>query len=135
MLHISYLLFINYLLSQRSNKVVAKFKIDRFIQDLKYILIWTTLPGITEEGQKDLINMRCKFFNCYFTSNRSIFGDTRLFDVIVFNQQDVSKSSYDLPSVRTAYQRFVFAANDSADNYPVCDAVYDRFFNWTWTYR
>ncbi|XP_050682730.1 alpha-(1,3)-fucosyltransferase C-like [Leptidea sinapis] len=26
-------------------------------------------------------------------------------------------------------------ANNSADNYPVCDPSYDDFFNWTWTYK
>lgn len=132
--HMFYLLMFSYLVSQRSEKIIKIKRIDRFIVDMKHILLWTRLHTF-KDGQKEFIDHKCDFINCYLTVNRSLFSDLRYFDAIVFNVQDVSRDAGDLPSTRSLNQKYIFAANNSADNYPVCDHRYDDFFNWTWTYR
>lgn len=132
--HIFYLIMFSYLVSQRTYKVVKIKHIDRFIVDMKHILLWTQNAHF-KYGQEEFIQHNCGFINCYLTANRSLFGDLRYFDAIVFNVQDVSRDASDLPSVRSKNQKYIFAANNSADNYPVCDPRYDDFFNWSWTYR
>ncbi|KAI5639829.1 glycosyltransferase family 10 (fucosyltransferase) c-term domain-containing protein [Phthorimaea operculella] len=116
-------------------KIKTVIKLHRFIKDLRHVLIWTELPGVLYEGQKDLTDRRCAKYNCYFTRNRTLFGDLRYFDAIVFNLQQVIQGAEDLPKQRGYKQKYIFAANDSADNFPVCHKAYDSFFNWTWTYR
>ncbi|XP_049878843.1 alpha-(1,3)-fucosyltransferase C-like [Pectinophora gossypiella] len=133
--HLFYLSLFSFYLMKHSHKTVTIRQLDRFVQDLKHILIWTKLPGIEKEGQVELIDRRCDYWNCYFTKNRTLLEDMKYFDAIIFNAQEVSKGMKDLPKERGRTQKFIFAANDSADNYPVCDPVYDNFFNWTWTYR
>ncbi|XP_026317848.1 alpha-(1,3)-fucosyltransferase C-like [Hyposmocoma kahamanoa] len=132
--HMFYLLMFSYLVSQRSEKIIKIKRIDRFIVDMKHILLWTRLHTF-KDGQKEFIDHKCDFINCYLTVNRSLFSDLRYFDAIVFNVQDVSRDAGDLPSTRSLNQKYIFAANNSADNYPVCDHRYDDFFNWSWTYR
>lgn len=133
--HIFSLAFLSYFLSQDNINPIIQKKIPRYIQDMKHLLIWSTLPELKGYGQKHLIEKKCSSYNCYLTTNRSLFGDIRYFDGIIFNLQDVSKGTQELPKVRNKYQKYIFAANDSADNYPICDPVYDNFFNWTWTYK
>lgn len=132
--HIFYLLMFSYLVSQRSQKIIKIKRIDRFIVDMKHILLWTKLHDF-KDGQKQFIEHNCEFINCYLTVNRSLFNDIRYFDAIVFNAQEVSKGASDMPNVRSLNQKYIFAANNSADNYPVCDPRYDDFFNWSWSYR
>lgn len=132
--HIFYLFMFSYLVTQRSQKIIKIKHIDRFIVDMKHILLWTGIQSF-KNGQKEFIDHKCDFINCYLTVNRSLFSDIRYFDAIVFNLQDVSKDASDMPSVRSLNQKYIFAANNSADNYPVCDPRYDDFFNWTWSYR
>ncbi|XP_026751782.2 alpha-(1,3)-fucosyltransferase C-like [Galleria mellonella] len=135
LIHLICLIIISYIVTQRSVKIFTFKKLIRFLPDLKYILVWTSFYGIEEEGQTAFVRRECNFKNCYFTQNRSLFGDLRYFDVILFNAQDVSLSGNDLPSTRSVLQKYIFATNDSADNYPICSPSYDDFFNWTWTYR
>ena len=112
-------------------------KIERYLADMKHILLWTNVPGVDESGQRYFIKNRCEYLNCYFTTNRSLFPDLRYFDAIVFNAHDVSRHARftHLPQVRSLVQKYIFASNDSAHNYPVCSARYDDYFNWTWTYK
>ncbi|XP_072945711.1 alpha-(1,3)-fucosyltransferase C-like [Epargyreus clarus] len=133
--NVIYLIILGYLVIQRSHKTVMIKKIDRFLSDIKHILMWTKIPGLEDKGQRHFIDHKCTFLNCYVTTNRSLFGDLRYFDAILFNLQDISGDSVTLPVVRGVYQKYIFVANDSADNYPVCNPVYDNFFNWTWSYR
>ncbi|XP_004922633.2 alpha-(1,3)-fucosyltransferase C [Bombyx mori] len=135
LLHIVFIVLINYFISQKPTNFLKIKKITRFSSDLKHILIWTHLQNFKDSGQGDFINRKCRHINCYLTKNRSLFGDLRYFDAIVFNLQEVSSNEQDLPVARAPHQKYVFAANDSADNYPVCNGVYENFFNWTWTYR
>lgn len=133
--HILTLVFISYFLTRKNLHPIVQKKITRYLPDLKHLLIWSHLPGIKDFGQTHLIGKKCAVYNCYFTTNRNLFGDVRYFDAIIFNLHEVSKGSQELPKVRNRHQKYIFAANDSADNYPVCDSAYDYFFNWTWTYK
>ncbi|XP_032523049.2 alpha-(1,3)-fucosyltransferase C-like [Danaus plexippus] len=120
---------------RKSFKEVKITKIDRFVPDMKYILVWTNIYGIEEEGQKYFISKNCKHINCYITKNDSLFNDVRYFDAILFDGQDVSRDIIALPQLRSTMQKYVFVAKESSDNFPVCNKIYDNFFNWTWTYR
>ncbi|CAG4976310.1 unnamed protein product [Colias eurytheme] len=102
---------------------------------MKHILIWTDIQDLESNGQSYFIKRKCNYFNCYLTKNKSLFGDLRYFDLILFNLQDVSQDTQVLPYIRSNNQKYVFVANSSAHNYPVCDSIYDNFFNWTWTYK
>ncbi|CAH2087887.1 unnamed protein product [Euphydryas editha] len=133
--HIFIFILVTYLAILKSYQKVTIIKIDRFVPDIKNILFWTKIHGLEGEGQKYFIDKKCEFINCYFTTNKSLFDDLRYFDVILFNLQDVSSDTYILPVLRSSTQKYIFVANDSSDNYPVCNVVYDDFFNWTWTYR
>ncbi|PZC81327.1 hypothetical protein B5X24_HaOG212939 [Helicoverpa armigera] len=133
-LHLSILTLLSYFIKDQKPARIVK-KIGRYIPDMKHILMWTRVPGIDEDGQRYFISHGCEYINCYFTTNRSLFPDLRYFDAIVFNVQDVSRETKDLPKVRSIVQKFIFAANDSSDNYPVCSPVYEEYFNWTWTYK
>ncbi|XP_022823941.1 alpha-(1,3)-fucosyltransferase C-like [Spodoptera litura] len=132
--HVIILVLINYFIKNQKHIKIEK-RIERYIPDMKHILMWTKLSNVEVEGQRYFITHNCHLINCYFTSNRSFFMDLRYFDAIVFNVQDVSRQSSDLPEVRSIVQKYIFAANDSSDNYPVCSPVYDYYFNWTWTYK
>lgn len=132
-LQIVILVIISFYLNSRPGPPAKE--MPRFMQDLRHILLWTKIPGLDHEGQHTFMKRHCEELNCYLTTNKSLLGDIRLFDAIVFYVEDVAKSSANLPKVRSLTQKYIFAANDSADNYPVCDPVYDNFFNWTWTYR
>lgn len=132
--HFAMLTLVSYIIkNQKTIKTVKK--LERYAPDIKHMLMWTKLPGVEEEGQSYFINHNCDKINCYFTSNRSFFEDLRYFDAIIFNVQQVSQQIDDLPNVRSVVQKYIFAANDSADNYPVCNPKFDNFFNWTWTYK
>lgn len=132
-MHVFCIIMIRHSINECIIGTIILHKFERFFPDIKHILVWTDIHGISEEGQNHFITKNCEKINCYFTKNKSLFGDVRYFDAIVFNLQDLH-TAY-LPRVRGVNQKYIFVANDSADNYPVCDPVYDDFFNWTWTYR
>lgn len=134
-MNIMCLIFICYYLNRISFNPIIKKKLQRHLSDIKYLLIWTKIHDIIENGQKNFIEKGCSKFNCYFTRNKELLGNIRTFDGIIFNLQDVSEGIQSLPRERSYNQKYIFAANDSADNYPICDAVYENFFNWTWTYK
>lgn len=133
--HVIIFVIVTYLAILKSYNKVIVIKIDRFVPDIKNILFWTKIQGLEGEGQKYFIENKCEFINCYFTVNKSLFEDLRYFDVILFNLQDVSRNINTVPVLRSSTQKYIFVANDSSDNYPVCNEMYDNFFNWTWTYR
>ncbi|CAK1542557.1 unnamed protein product [Leptosia nina] len=136
LIHMFILPICMYIVLKSARKEAPEIKeITRFLTDVKHILLWTDIHGLEPEGQTYFLNKKCEYINCYFTKNKSLFGDIGYFDLILFNVQDVSRHTKHLPRSRIYNQKYVFVANDSADNYPVCDAIYDDFFNWTWTYR
>lgn len=133
--HVIIFIVVTYLAIQKSYKKVPMLRIDRFVADMKHILLLKKIYGLDGEGQTYFIDRKCTYINCYFSTNRSLLGDVRYFDVVLFNLQDVSEGNILLPDLRSSSQKYVFVANDSSDNFPVCNPIYDDFFNWTWTYR
>lgn len=123
-----------FLMVRKLNRKVQYVNIERFIPDMKNILVWTDISGIEGDGQREFVEKRCKFYNCFITKNRTLYGDERYFDAVLFNSRDVSQGS-DIPEVRASLQKYIFVASDSDDNHPICDPIYDNYFNWTWTYR
>lgn len=109
-------------------------------KSLKYVLLWTNRFGLPlntmGEGNTVLVKGKCNVTNCFFTDDRYYFLDQTDFDAVVFGGIDARKLwSFQLPSVRSQRQKYIFAASESADNYPICSSMYDGFFNWTWTYK
>lgn len=133
--HFILFLIVTYLAIKKSKNKVVVNRVDRFVADMKHILSWTKIHNLKDEGQKYFIDHKCKFTNCYLTSDKNFLGDLRYFDLVLFNLQDVSLETERLPELRSSSQKYMFVANDSSDNYPVCNPVYDDFFNWTWSYR
>ncbi|KAL0820859.1 hypothetical protein ABMA28_005528 [Loxostege sticticalis] len=107
--------------------------------ELKYILQWNgRIPPfhVMEEGQAAFYRHDCEYKNCFITHNRNFLGDITKFDAIAFNCKECPElTARDLPKRRSETQKYIFGASESAHNYPICDPVYDDFFNWTWTYR
>ncbi|XP_041969202.1 alpha-(1,3)-fucosyltransferase C-like [Aricia agestis] len=112
---------------------ITVLQIERFVPDMKNILIWTDL-SVRDSGQREFLDRRCKYNNCFITKNRTLFGDVRYFDAVLFDSAAASEGM-ELPEARGTFQKYIFVATASADDHPVCDPVYDDFFNWTWTYR
>ncbi|XP_072938133.1 alpha-(1,3)-fucosyltransferase C-like [Epargyreus clarus] len=105
----------------------------------KYILQWTkkTLAPFSymESGNAAFVKNLCKHTNCFVTDNVTFVHESE-FDAIVFNGRDVVKlESSQIPTSRASKQKYIFAATESADRFPVCNEMYDNFFNWTWTYK
>ncbi|KOB73086.1 hypothetical protein OBRU01_11218 [Operophtera brumata] len=113
-------------------------KSSRFLTNFKHILLWNA-PDYAPfyyfgKGQRAFLQNNCSAINCYVTSKRKFFGaDTTKFDAIAFNGRLLKTD--DLPKNRTMYQKFIFFNMESADKYPVCNGIFDGFFNWTSTYR
>ncbi|XP_063618901.1 alpha-(1,3)-fucosyltransferase C-like [Cydia splendana] len=109
--------------------------------NLKYILQWTNPKHVPfvymGKGQQGFIDRKCKYTNCYVTSDRNLLGDVSKFDVIAFAGPEVSYTPNVklTPPKRSPHQKYAFASIESAGNYPICSNRLDNFFNWTWTYR
>lgn len=106
---------------------------------LKYILYWNEAYGSTEYGfccgQEPLHKIQCPNTNCYFTNNRSLFGeDQSQFDAILFHQRSLMET--DLPKKRLPHQRYIMFMLESAQyNMGFESLKWNSFFNWTMTYR
>ncbi|CAH2087268.1 unnamed protein product [Euphydryas editha] len=85
------------------------------------------------EGNLAFLENKCPFANCLVTDDSYYFSDISQFDAILFLGRDISNIK--MPSVRSPKQVYVFAAQESSANYPLCDEYLDGFFNLTWTYR
>ncbi|XP_030029346.1 alpha-(1,3)-fucosyltransferase C-like [Manduca sexta] len=135
------------ILPQLLNKDVNLFpRHARFPTDLKYILFWTPLSNSKNSdhgsspkypiGQNIFIKQNCPYINCYLTYNKSLLKREQDFDAIIFNGEDINKyDKEDLQLRRSQYQKYIFKSLESSEKNPVCDPMYDDFFNWTWTYK
>ncbi|XP_028160176.1 alpha-(1,3)-fucosyltransferase C-like [Ostrinia furnacalis] len=106
-------------------------------QPMKFILQWAPRYSpfdVMREGQEAFFKLDCEYKNCYVTDNKSFFDDIKNFDAIAFSGNHLPNAN-NLPAQRSASQKYIFGATESAHNYRVCDPVFDGFFNWTWTYR
>lgn len=121
--------------------VFVSANVNRFINigKLVYVLQW--LPSKDNEviknindGQKALgRNRRCKFQNCYVTTNYTLLSvGIEDFDVVIFNVVNIIQMA--LPKRRKNNQLYIYFANDSAATNRIAN-TYDNYFNLTWTYK
>lgn len=109
--------------------------------EIKYILLWTSdhaTPFVyLGKGQSVFQEKKCKWTNCYVTSDRNFLGYYTEFDVIAFNGPQLAsvKVFKDIPTRRSELQKYVYANIEAAANYPVPLNTWNGFFNWTWTYK
>ncbi|XP_068623147.1 alpha-(1,3)-fucosyltransferase C-like isoform X2 [Battus philenor] len=116
-------------------------KKDRLPAGIKYILLWTQkdyepFPRLGE-GQRAFIKNNCPMSNCYVTDDKFFFGgNITKFDAIAFNGRNIDHlSQYGLPKNRTPHQKYIFFNMESSDNYPICNEIFNGYFNWTATYK
>ncbi|XP_075982444.1 alpha-(1,3)-fucosyltransferase C-like [Anticarsia gemmatalis] len=120
----------------------------RYTSDLKYILFWSQpkrphrghfFTNRTPEfpsGQKAFIDQNCPNINCYITYDRHFMKYDESFDAIVFEIDEVKRMNIDsLNLTRSPDQIYIFRSSESPEKYPICEHGFDRFFNWTWTYK
>lgn len=126
------------------NKIILIFKlfiISNAIEHEKdnsliYILLWTAYmtPALNnEQGQLYFINRKCRFKNCYVTSDKSYLKTVKDFDIILFNSRTLDYN-ITFPSARSEEQKYVFMSEESPAVYPLPKG-YNGFFNLTWTYK
>ncbi|XP_034836464.1 alpha-(1,3)-fucosyltransferase C-like isoform X1 [Maniola hyperantus] len=114
---------------------------DKLPSNVKHILLWTEYDFAPfyyfGKGQKAFIDKNCSVINCYVTTDRDYFnGDVSKFDYIFFNGRNINPlTKADLPQNRSSRQKYIYFNMESAENIPVCSAMYDDFFNATATYR
>ncbi|XP_022823472.1 alpha-(1,3)-fucosyltransferase C-like isoform X2 [Spodoptera litura] len=113
-------------------------KVNTLPEDFKYILLWTEKDYAPfyfyGEGQIAFLKNKCQETKCYVVADRNFFGgNLTRFDAIAFNGRNMN--SKDLPKTRSRHQQYVYFNTESADNYPVCNKVFNRYFNWTSSYR
>ncbi|CAG9782536.1 unnamed protein product [Diatraea saccharalis] len=114
-----------------------KKKLERLPTDYRFILKWSLSYShysnlIYGNGQQLFLDYNCTFNNCYLTNDKGLITDVTFYDAILF---DVENKWDPHPIERSEYQRFVFVAAESADNFPICSKVYDNYYNLTWTYK
>ncbi|KAF9424393.1 hypothetical protein HW555_000532 [Spodoptera exigua] len=110
---------------------------ERFKTDIKFILKFTATflnygTPLFKNGQSPFIESNCTYYNCYLTTHRTLFLDIRAFDAIVFDVENYWNGHV---VIRHPNQKYIFMASESAANFPLCDAMYDNFYNLTWTYK
>lgn len=107
----------------------------------RFILLWTnpnSFPFVYfGEGNSIFKKKKCKYVNCYVTSNRQLLRDYTEYDIVAFNGPQLVEmlGNDDLPRVRRFPQKYVYTNIEAAVNYPICSNTWDNFFNWTWTYK
>lgn len=105
---------------------------------LIYILLWTT-PHFTPAldaatGQEYFVNNKCRFQNCFATTNKTLLSDLRDFDVILFNAMTTHAIPFALPPIRSPNQKYVLMSNEPASVYSL-QSFFNGFFNYTFTYK
>lgn len=105
-------------------------------ENMKYILIWSKDEpdlDVLKQEQEVFFKQKCSFNNCYVTHDRNFSNIVYTnFDAIIISGRNTSEK---LPKKRYSDQTFIFAAKESADNYPMCSSKFDNYFNLTWTYK
>lgn len=104
-----------------------------------YVLQWT--PSITVpfpsmgKEREAFFSKQCSYNNCFITDNQTYLNDITEFDAILFNVVELrTNTSLPLPVNRSPHQKYVLVSRESSVYYPL-PRSYDRYFNWTWTYR
>lgn len=119
----------------------TKTEIDKDLK-LRYILLWsreneTNPMNYIGEGQTPFKENNCTYSNCIVTIDKKLLdGDYTKFDAVIINVTYLKRwKKFDLPQIRSQKQKYVFHSMLAADNYPVCNAKADDYFNWTWSYK
>lgn len=113
-------------------------KPNRLPTDLKFILKFSTAyshfgnPAF-QDGQGAFIERKCKYINCVFTNNINLMLDIRNFDAVLLDVEHEWEGHH--PLFRSPEQKYIFSATESADYYPICNPVFDNYYNLTWTYK
>lgn len=101
--------------------------------DVVNILIWSHHDqdfDSLQTGQDSFIKSKCENINCYVTRDRNMLGDDySLFDAVLISAKD----AVDLPGRRSPHQKYVFATRDLDVHRPVCEKVFENYFNLTFT--
>ncbi|CAH0397096.1 unnamed protein product [Chilo suppressalis] len=126
----------------RDIKYIDVYRIpSKLSKDVKFILLWTSSTYspfyFFGTGQQAFVENNCPVTDCYVTDDRQLLdGDVTRFDAIAFNGRNIKSLRYSqLPGPRSPRQKYIFFNLESSDNYPVCSARYDGYFNWTATYK
>lgn len=111
----------------------------------KLILLWSP-PECNEcslfdgfkTGNIIFKELECEYYNCYIDRG-NMSNDPAVYDAILILGQTVHKmqthDEKNLPYMRRESQFYVFVELDSPDAYPICEKLYENYFNWTMTYR
>ncbi|XP_038218724.1 alpha-(1,3)-fucosyltransferase C-like [Zerene cesonia] len=88
-------------------------------------------------GQKVFIKQKCSHINCYISYDENLLKeDHRNFDAVVFKGRNIiNYVASEINITRSPEQLYIFNSLDSSEVYPVCNKMFDNFFNWTWTYK
>ncbi|XP_045521219.1 alpha-(1,3)-fucosyltransferase C-like, partial [Pieris brassicae] len=86
---------------------------------------------------KLFIKQKCPHINCYISYDKNLLKDDhRNFDAVVFKVRDIMKlMEKNIKITRSPNQIYVFNSLEPSDMHPVCNPIFDNFFNWTWTYK
>ncbi|XP_075973592.1 alpha-(1,3)-fucosyltransferase C-like [Anticarsia gemmatalis] len=105
---------------------------------IKYILLWTAPDREPIEelanGTSVFEKRKCRYKNCFVTTNRDYLDDVTEFDVIIFHGPELNATT-ELPEFRSPHQKYVFASMESSGLFSNCNTRYNCFFNWSWTYK
>lgn len=106
---------------------------------LIYILLWITPhfnPALdAATGQEYFIKNKCRFQNCFSTTDKTLFSDLRDFDVILFNAISIASISFSaLPATRSPNQKYILMSNEPALMFSL-PSFFNGYFNYTFTYK
>ncbi|XP_063384347.1 alpha-(1,3)-fucosyltransferase C-like [Cydia fagiglandana] len=63
-------------------------------------------------------------------------GDLTKFVAIAFNGRNLKYvNASELPQLRSTHQKYIFLNTESSTNQPICNPLWDNFFNWTSSYK
>ncbi|XP_046970842.1 alpha-(1,3)-fucosyltransferase C-like [Vanessa cardui] len=113
---------------------------DKF-KNLKYVLLWTSYNNNTEniigEGQTPFFENRCTYTNCFLTGDKYLLNeDYTKFDAVIFDVHQLQVWDVkNLPISRSLHQKYIFYGKVSSEDFPICSAYSNKYFNWTWSYK
>ncbi|KAG7304791.1 hypothetical protein JYU34_010157 [Plutella xylostella] len=117
---------------------------DVNIKQMKTILLWVNnrfFPLDLFSGGTDMFKAsNCSYQNCYVVKNATEFPEMshEEYDAIIFNgcpRQNLPTDAMATPLIRRPSQRYIFFQLEPPTKVPVCDILYENFFNWTVSYR
>lgn len=122
-----------------SKSTIAVYKKINVNKDLKLILLWTEHSYVPllqfGPGQRTFKEFKCPVDNCFVIRSPNQFrGDITKFDAISFDVNYIH-DNLNVPKRRKPHQKYVFFALEPTAYHPICDEMFEDFFNWTYTYK